>query len=305
LVALLLPAIQAAREAARRAECTNNLKQLALAVHNYADTYPSESLPPGYVRYGSSSNIHRSQGHGMWAWGALILPFMEQQSLYDILEVSEHNVWDVTSEQVTAMKQPVGAFRCPSDTGPVLNTLKSSGGTSINTVRTVNSGSPTTATSNYVGANHTGDCRAGGVGVFREHGPGREALGLPDILDGTSNTFMFGERAWKVLSSSGTWKKSGAGSIFHVRKTQEANSFGINAPLGTLRTKINDGEANEGHLQWSFSSQHPGGALFAMCDASVKFIPDTIQHTVSSGTSSNSVVERLLHREDGKSIGEY
>jgi type II secretory pathway pseudopilin PulG len=81
LVALLLPAIQAAREAARRTECVNNLKQLGVAVHNYHDTHGQ--LPSGHIRNG---------GQAGWGWTALCLPFLEQQAVYDELRMNYYRL---------------------------------------------------------------------------------------------------------------------------------------------------------------------------------------------------------------------
>src|SRR5688572_24312533 len=92
LVALLLPAVQAAREAARRSSCGNNLKQLGLALHNYEGTF--NTLPPGWIA--SNGLMHTgattgtgTDGWGSWAWGAFILPFVEQRSLHEALRVGD------------------------------------------------------------------------------------------------------------------------------------------------------------------------------------------------------------------------
>ena len=82
LIALLLPAVQAAREAARRMSCTNNLKQLGLGLHMYHDVH--KTLPIGWLGFDSSGKPH-FEGDPGWAWSARILPFIEQQSLYDNL----------------------------------------------------------------------------------------------------------------------------------------------------------------------------------------------------------------------------
>ena len=79
LIALLLPAVQAAREAARRMQCTNNLKQMGLALHNYHDTF--KCFPPGWISYNVSNEP-------AWGWGALVLPFLEQKPLYDAMSVN-------------------------------------------------------------------------------------------------------------------------------------------------------------------------------------------------------------------------
>jgi hypothetical protein len=104
--ALLLPAIQASREAARRSQCNNNLKQIAIAMHNYHDTY--KCFPPAY--------IPDENGKPMHSWRVLILPFMEQAALHQRYNFNEP--WDSpTNQAVTSVVIPV--FRCPSSTaGP-------------------------------------------------------------------------------------------------------------------------------------------------------------------------------------------
>jgi len=101
LVALLLPAVQAAREAARRAECTNNLKQIAIAFHNYHDAY--NTFPPAY--------IPDKNGRPMHSWRVLILPFMEEQALYERYNLDEP--WD-SPGNLAVTNVAIDAYSCPS-----------------------------------------------------------------------------------------------------------------------------------------------------------------------------------------------
>ncbi|HUY93010.1 MAG TPA: DUF1559 domain-containing protein [Pirellulales bacterium] len=102
LIALLLPAVQAAREAARRSQCSNNLKQIGLALQNYADVY--KEFPPQYLA--------DENGKPMHSWRVLILPYMEQQALYDQYDFNE--AWDGPHNSQLAAQMPA-VFRCPSD----------------------------------------------------------------------------------------------------------------------------------------------------------------------------------------------
>lgn len=102
LVALLLPAVQAAREAARRAQCTNNLKQIGLAMHNYHDVY--NCFPPAY--------IPDAKGKPMHSWRVLLLPYMEQKALYDRYRFDEP--WDGPNNRLLA-NAIVQVYRCPSN----------------------------------------------------------------------------------------------------------------------------------------------------------------------------------------------
>jgi prepilin-type processing-associated H-X9-DG protein len=102
LVALLLPAVQSAREAARRAQCSNNLKQIALALHNYHDTY--RSFPPAYTVDENGNPLH--------SWRTLILPFLEQSALYGQIHLNEP--WNSEHNQ-TISQIVIPTFCCPSD----------------------------------------------------------------------------------------------------------------------------------------------------------------------------------------------
>ena len=105
LIALLLPAVQQAREAARRMQCSNNLKQLGLAVHNYHDTFGS--LPSGWIE---------ANGGMLHSWGTLILPFMEQDNLYENMKPDFGT--QESSNDVTKAGAVLDAFRCPSSSLP-------------------------------------------------------------------------------------------------------------------------------------------------------------------------------------------
>jgi prepilin-type N-terminal cleavage/methylation domain-containing protein len=106
LVALLLPAIQAAREAARRSQCSNNVKQITLGLQNYHDTY--QTFPPGVIWGPGSPNFTRPYHH---TWNVMILPFIEQAALYDSVD-KNLPIWGQA-----IVSTPVGTLRCPSDAG--------------------------------------------------------------------------------------------------------------------------------------------------------------------------------------------
>ena len=122
LIALLLPAVQQAREAARRTQCKNNLKQIGLAIHNYHETYTM--FPPGQQWSGpvwndkngdgdTDDNGERSPG---WSWTAMILPYIDQQPLYDKIDFgSPLNDSKLTGTNLAVVRQPIEGFLCPSD----------------------------------------------------------------------------------------------------------------------------------------------------------------------------------------------
>ncbi|MFV1968169.1 MAG: DUF1559 domain-containing protein, partial [Pirellulaceae bacterium] len=131
LVSLLLPAVQAAREAARRMQCKNNVKQIGLAMHNYHDSY--KTFPSGYITKTPCDAVGFSWPacilgeDGIYGWAALFLPFVEQAPLADLLAVGsvtlDQSLANATTRQ--ALQTPLSSFQCPSSPGPVLNDYRS------------------------------------------------------------------------------------------------------------------------------------------------------------------------------------
>ena len=116
LVGLLLPAVQQAREAARRSSCVNNLKQIGLALHSYHDS--RKQLPPLALKASASSTA------AAWAWSAVILPFMEYGTLHDTLKVDTNTVSQTLADSTIKdqLSTLLPTFLCPSDTSPRLAT---------------------------------------------------------------------------------------------------------------------------------------------------------------------------------------
>ena len=306
LIALLLPAVQAAREAARRSQCTNNLKQLGIALHNYHDTH--KALPPGWLRkYQGTTLINTS----CWGWGAFILPYVEQQALFDTIEPGQGTFRDSVTDatKLAAMKTELKAFRCPSDVQGV-----------VNPSRTVNSQQLTI--SNYVG-NNTSDTISQSdnpdkSGLFVED----KALRFGDILDGTSNTVALGERGWQYRRSDGKRKLSAAALIFGTIDRNNGERLGDLIGCGCYKLNLDgtvqpdDGQANANRGWMSYSSRHPGGANFVLADGSVRFISETIdgrfdERGIALGTDTvarevvDTTWERILCRRDEQAVGEF
>jgi prepilin-type N-terminal cleavage/methylation domain-containing protein len=273
LVALLLPAVQAAREAARRSQCANNIKQIGLALHNHHDTFGT--LPIGVrARWGQT-----------WQWE--ILPYVEQQALYDVLiKPIDDNGWyggtDERSLRIVQLAQtPVPTFICPSS--PHVNPEP----------RSIN-GLANRATTNYLGCagnDSEHDNRgAGGMtdsrGMFnavRCTGSGstarceRPGHRFADVIDGLSNTLMFAEAEYLVDASRGCDicdryaffnfnADSGEGSDF---SEQLGSTYYPPSP----RTR---GIENNSEREVSYDSYHPGGLNAGLGDGSVRFISNTI-----------------------------
>lgn len=304
LVALLLPAVQQAREAARRSTCKNNLKQLGLALHNYHDTY--RVLPPGYVRGGGASNE--------WAWGAHILPFMEQGPLFEALEISNpNNGADAFAGSGQLLRTTVlAAYRCPSDIGPDDNSQRGN-----------------TSTSNYVanlGADVADDVSPATRIEARQNANGdrggvfwrNSKVRFRDIVDGTSNVIGIGERAWELnkpqgqaLCRAAVWGRANDGNDM-VSGRREARAVAVLAVTGggpNFTDLFGDnGAANDfrNHNQCgiTYSSLHRGGSQFVLMDGGVRFISENINNNVST-TAIDSTYEQLAERKDGQPLGEF
>lgn len=289
LIALLLPAVQQAREAARRTQCRNNLKQLALAVHNYAESYGKFPMA-----FESSTPNLQSGGNqvGYWSWGTRLLPFVDQGPAYNTFNVGSYKLQDAL--QTTAGNKvattPLAIFSCPSDAAsPVNGFSKSISGTEWYDRRLSNGTSDTIegAKSNYVMSAETSVSTTpiidqGVGGTPTNYGPANGVgwqnsnCDFKDITDGTSNTILLGERAYKV----GTLN-IGAGNAFGfcgTNNNQAGSSQGVKtnctAVVGLCYNGINVTNFNPDHQARGYSSNHAGGAFFALADGSVRFLRD-------------------------------
>lgn len=312
MIALLLPAVQQAREAARRTQCRNNLKQLGLAIHNYHDV--ANMIPPGYIMQFSGTADTTLDGN--WSWGTFLLPYLDQAPLYTRMNPGAVTmtacVADASVGGCRSMLQtPLVMFRCPSDTGPMLNDgptgpelpAPSANGYKIQGVAT--------STSNYMGNNASRSLRsetgpltaAGNVqfanGTFWRNSP----CGFRDVTDGLSNTILLGERAWQLEGV-----RIFAGTIFGIRGAQQAvgdNNRGIMMTHSCGFLLINATTSPvAGDFRRNFSSQHVGGAHFLMGDGAVRFISENVDHNIATA-STDSTMERLMSRDDGMTIGDF
>jgi prepilin-type N-terminal cleavage/methylation domain-containing protein/prepilin-type processing-associated H-X9-DG protein len=300
LVALLLPAVQAAREAARRMQCGNNLKQLGLAVHNYHDTY--NVFPPQMMNI-NTSNDRR------WGWGAVTLPFIEQKSLWEQINPNGGQQIPVASTLIGGaplLQTRVAVHLCPSDnTGPKTNQFHPSVAASGN-------GSDWYSKSNYVCNQQIMRYRAGfGGACFR----------MAEVSDGTTNTLLIGERRLSVPMT-----KRYPGSIVWGTAQgtgDSANVFHAAHPINTP-SKNADFDADASDTQryrFGVSSAHSNGAMFAMTDGSVRFVSQNIPLnpaataralantgngcTTDVDTGAGFVYNNLCARDDGHPIGDF
>jgi prepilin-type processing-associated H-X9-DG protein len=273
LIALLLPAVQAAREAARRMQCTNNLKQIGLALHNYHDAH--KVLPPGAVtkpyEIGGILNGNTASdppgGNVQPGWGtaALILPFIEQQGVYQAAGISsitiERAYEDVLlpGSKDILVNSRIANYVCPSDDPLYPNTRRGTYPT--------NSGSdgPSMSPTNYGPSRgyRSGNGITSATGATVNNGlfPAQKAVGFAAITDGLSNTFAYGERETKV---GGAYNWPGPVAIGAMNHTNS-----------TVRIKLNERTSATNGL---YSSFHTGGGNFLLGDGSVHFISETIEY---------------------------
>ena len=305
LVALLLPAVQQAREAARATRCRNNLKQFGLALQNYHDVH--SVFPTGSINSVDGPSAATSP---IWAWSAFILPMIEQAALYNSLEVDKTQPAQKLQTAPQLFKTPIPVFRCPSDFGPkfmehTFNTVTDSGGATHGTL-----------VSNYIGnvgaiANTDAAAFADGPDTTRFTGifGHRSVVGIRNITDGTSNTILLGERPYfmgRVECAAGlafvTRGVAGGINGVHIAQPLAATGRGatiINAPEGRRQTVSNFLIS----CGIGFASNHNGGIYVLLADGSVRFISENINHA-PFGTI-DSIFERLLARDDGAPVGDF
>ncbi len=302
LIALLLPAVQSAREAARRAGCVNNLKQIGLALHNYEQAMGV--FPPGYVSSilmtvldacNQDAELGQTVDLGTgWAWGSMILPYLEQQPLYNSMNF---NLSVAYHDNDTCSLTVLTVYLCPSDFGPSVVPVfddppdpanpGSYNGTHI---------CDTLSRGNYVGMYGLGEiCSQSNAldapnnnslgplgthaGIFYRN----SATRISAVTDGLSNTTMVGERShnlsyvtWVARSIGGWLGKTSLveGGTDQFNPSPEECWTQVMGPCGLedgLRT-INNPEA---HVE-DYWSMHPGGANFTFGDGSVHFLKSSI-----------------------------
>ena len=318
LIGLLLPAVQSAREAARRTACTNNFKQIGLALHNYHDA--RLAFPRAYKDIAGLAD-----DKGFWSWTALIAPYMELQATYDTLQVDTVNPSEAITANQATFVTPVATFRCPSDTGPPVHDSGGEGGYAIEpTASTPNIG---LAVTNYVGSNNQAQVRlrsptnpsngtTGALGVFLRD----RSVSLKDITDGSSKTFLVGERSYTLAD-----QRMAAGTLWAVRNLVHSSSPN-RGPFAADHGSVGS-DWNQGLLTITFSiygginpvlppnysstthslkalrqcpsSSHPGGAQFLLADGSVEFIQENIAFDNLATATVDSPLEAMAGIADG------
>lgn len=257
LAGLLLPAIQSAREAARRMSCSSNLRQIAMASHSYESTF--RRLPAGWV----SADGNNNPG---WGWASAFLPYIEANNLYEQINFS-YSISNVRHEQVRTTQLAI--FHCPSDIGDTIMEIAEAevgphDHSHIDEPEHVDEGHKLfpVSKSNYIamfGTFELEDNPFKGDGVFF----GNSNIRLKDITDGLSNTLCFGERDSRLGVS--LWQ-----GVISEANEPEARIVGVadhlpNSPVG--------------HFE-DFRSFHTGGVHFVKGDGSVQMYAQNMDEVV-------------------------
>lgn len=318
LVALLLPAVQGAREAARRMSCSNNLHNIVIALHNYHDSIGC--YPPGWIH---DTKLNQEGGFiEAWGWSAFLLPYLEQKNLQDQLGVNENALriqidpnrnpegFQDAARVKEGILTPLKIFMCPSDSGFEGRGL-STGRSFAQGAGSTPANITATSVSNYIGVEGHRDVHGDtpNTGMFY----GNAYVRMSDFVDGTSNTFAVGERE-TLDCKSGTW--------VGVRRTDANGMQGVSAVVGHDHPKLNQSvisiaaTTNMTGCGDGFSSLHPGGALFALADGSARFVANGINHNWYGGTTAagqpdthkdarNGIYQRLMSRADKLPVADF
>ncbi|MFH1266220.1 MAG: DUF1559 domain-containing protein [Planctomycetota bacterium] len=310
LIALLLPAVQAAREAARRSRCSNNLKQIGLALQNYHDVH--KKFPHGTRSPYAAPN-----------WRVMLLPFMEQGSLYDSLDTnSQSSLGGFMSACAAASTYGYGTgahavlkglavpgWNCPSNA----NSPTADVGCNYDRGQVHDYTGIAGATPDPGG--RTNVCAAGISaygGIACENGTlyPNGWVRMAEVIDGTSNVMVVGEQSgtvgnsdlrasyhggWAGFNSSARPSAQTAGGTYYGAGVTTIYIYPINADSTTFC--INPSGCNSSYdLNTVLNSEHPGGVQSGFVDGSVHFLSETIEM---------DTLRRLAARDDGQVLGEY
>jgi prepilin-type N-terminal cleavage/methylation domain-containing protein/prepilin-type processing-associated H-X9-DG protein len=273
LVALLLPAVQAARESSRRSACVNNLRQIGIALQSYESS--RRSLPAGYLSQFTSTGDDTGPG---WGWAALLLDYLEESTLRSRIQL-DRPIEDPVNLQV--ITRPVAVFLCPSDdpTSTWFPCRDVAGTMKICEVASVN----------YVGMFGNSEPGVDGSGLFFRN----SRIRFGEISDGTTHTIALGERAHRLGKS--TW----AGSVTGATPVPgDGDGIGIYEPehgstmvLGQAGEHKSPGDPTG--EEDMFYSMHRGGVNFVFADAHVAFLTSDMDSTVFEALSTRAGNEPL------------
>ncbi|MCG6155114.1 DUF1559 family PulG-like putative transporter [Rubinisphaera margarita] len=278
ITTLLLPAVQEARMQARESQCKNNLRALAIAMHNYHDVH--QTFSPGWI-----NPTGEAQSPAGFGWQVFLLPYLEEPRLYDQIGEGmrvprEESAFDQVDHQL--LKAELSQYRCPADPTLGTNSMRGDWGTSnysgnFGSLAPPRPGS-LTASVFWPGAAPTPSMRALPPRVTGLFG-WNSKIRFRDILDGMSNTIMLGERS--VSSAAGIWPGVRSNSTESDQVTDTAFGHEPNA-----------------HAD-AFSSRHRGGVHIALADGAVLLLNENVDSHPQGGT-----YQLLGNRDDRQVLGE-
>ncbi|MBI1322584.1 DUF1559 domain-containing protein [bacterium] len=289
LISLLLPAVQSAREAARRAQCVNNLKQIGLGMANYESAF--RSYPPGYLSapagdavHGPANPVSLDSGPG-WAYGTMLTPFLEQSAVYQALNVNIPS-WSPANE--TGTRTSLATFLCPSvsEESKAFDVIDASGtrlGRFSRSHYVLNAGN------NEPWMYQTFDHRNIADGPFYRN----SATTVAAVTDGLSNTLFMGEHS--AILSDKTWVATVPGAVvcpkprFALSLCDYAATLVLthSGPSAFEGGIIHPPNSQAAHVCQMYS-EHPGGANIMLGDGSVRFIKATINQRVWAALATKS-----------------
>ncbi len=282
LIALLLPAVQAAREAARRSQCTNNLKQIGLALHNYHSSMGSFPMLAGYGVAATNPNS-KSTWHGPGTL-VFILGYMEQQPLMNAYNFNASCLIGCAgkdqAQNSTVLKTAVNAYLCPSDTGSSRYPYGTNYGASVGPMF------------------RWGDSPKFGVGVFAAPG----SMRIRDILDGTSNTIAFGEM---LIGDGNSATQNGAEEYNNLAWPTGGRGSGANQVMPGAAAnlqkyiqscdaarKARKNETNDARLYWATPRMHHGACMNTL-------LPPNSQHADCMYYAASDGLHSVRSRHSG------
>ena len=276
LIALLLPAVQAAREAARRMQCANNMKQIALAAHTYAAAN-GDGFPIGCINRTRASD-GSSTGYPMHSLFVTLLPYMEMESVYERTLVGQTLM--IAAPTYTDCNDRcndlvVATYVCPSYAGP--SYIPADASKYPNTLMH----GPITTYQGVAGHNYdVGSINSVHCGVLPNNGCFKfdEPVKLRDVADGTSNTMLFGEFVHRDIDNNEDFYPYPGNVRSWIRGFQTNSTCSYSFKIIHTQMNLQCNRMSDGipFNYLPFGSEHPGGATFAMADGSTQFIVETI-----------------------------
>jgi len=299
LIALLLPAVQAAREAARRTQCSSHLKQIGLALHNYHDTH--RCFPPFLIhRTGTPSRIADVDKGANWL--VFLLPYVEQNALYD--------KWDphIPANQNPGRSEELSVYKCPSDPQSTGNFCSYAGGEWARGNYGMN-----VSPCDFFGSSPASPL--GGIGRYNQ------VVRIADITDGTSNTVAVDElrAGMNEHDLRGSWAmpglSAGTAAMFNDASTPNSREpYSDDMENCAVSGMLGNGDHGMGCFdstttaQMTGRSMHPGGLQVTMADGSARFVSETIDFKrtqVGCGPPPHGTWQAIHTRAGSEVVGEF